>query len=159
MASEVEIKFRVDEIHALERLLRKLGFRRITPRTREMNVLYDRQGALRRRGEVLRIRKYGDDWTLTHKSKGKVGRHKVREELETAIQDGDALHRMFGSLGFEPAFRYEKFRSEWSDGTGHAVIDETPIGDLAELEGPARWIDGTARSLGITPGEYITQSY
>ena len=63
------------------------------------------------------------------------------------------------ALGFLPSFRYEKFRAEWTDGRGHVVIDETPIGNFGEIEGPARWIDSTAKRLGIFPGHYITQSY
>ena len=63
------------------------------------------------------------------------------------------------ALGFLPSFRYEKFRAEWSDGTGHVVIDETPIGNLGEIEGSARWIDRTAKVLGISRSLYITESY
>ena len=44
---------------------------------------------------------------------------------------------VFKSIGLVEAFRYEKWRSEWTDGEGHCVIDETPIGDFAELEGEA----------------------
>jgi adenylate cyclase, class 2 len=57
------------------------------------------------------------------------------------------------------AFRYEKWRSEWSDGQGHCVVDETPIGNFAELEGRAEWIDETAARLGVSPSEYMTLSY
>ena len=38
-------------------------------------------------------------------------------------------------------------------------MDETPIGDFAELEGSADWIDRTAERLGIDAGQYITLSY
>ena len=38
-------------------------------------------------------------------------------------------------------------------------IDETPIGDVAEIEGPAEWIDTTAKQLGIAEADYITASY
>jgi adenylate cyclase class 2 len=62
-------------------------------------------------------------------------------------------------LGYRPAFVYEKRRSEWSDGNGHVVLDHTPIGDIGEIEGGPRWIDRTARALGVTPARYITKSY
>jgi adenylate cyclase class 2 len=62
-------------------------------------------------------------------------------------------------LGYRPTFRYEKFRAVWSDGKGVVVVDETPIGNFGEIEGPARWIDRTARLLGIGPADYITQTY
>jgi len=159
MSNEVEIKFLVEDLNALQAQLRAAGFREQTPRTHELNVLYDRAGALRRRGEILRIRKYGERWTLTHKSKGSAGAHKVRFETETQVADGEKLARIFGTLGFKPAFTYEKYRSEWSDGEGHIVLDETPIGNVAEIEGAAEWIDRVAQRLGIRRAQYITKSY
>jgi adenylate cyclase class 2 len=157
---EVEIKFQASDPRAMMKRLRTAGFRIVTPRTHEMNALYDLPGApLRNRGELLRLRKYGSKWVLTHKSKGKVGRHKARVENETEVTDGAKLDAILRSLGFAPCFRYEKFRAEWSDGTGHVVLDDTPIGSLGEIEGPPRWIDRTARALGISPQDYITQSY
>jgi adenylate cyclase, class 2 len=160
MPREVEIKTLVADANTLARRLRASGFRLVTRRTHEMNVLYDLPGhPLRRRGEILRLRKYGDRWTFTHKSKGTAQRHKSRQELETAVADGPSLDRILRALGFVPSFRYEKFRSEWTDGRGHVVIDETPIGTVAEIEGPPRWIDRTARRLGIPQSSYITLSY
>ncbi len=156
---EVEIKFLVEDLKALDRKLRGAGFRVVTPRTHEMNVLYDRSGELRTKGEVLRVREYGGRWTLTHKSRGDDGRHKRRVEHESEVADGAAMERILAALGYEASFRYEKFRTEWTDGKGEVVVDETPIGNLAEIEGSAEWIDATARQLGIPPEQYITKSY
>ncbi len=39
------------------------------------------------------------------------------------------------------------------------MLDHTPIGDIAEIEGPPRWIDCTAKSLGVAAQDYITKSY
>ncbi len=160
MPNEIEIKFRIDDLTSLTRLLKPASFKRITPFTHEMNSLYDLRGQkLRKRGELLRLRKYGNSWVLTHKSKAKTGRHKIRLELETRVENGTQMQAILHALGFEPTFRYEKYRAEWSDGKGHVVLDETPIGNFGEIEGPSRWIDQTARALGITPTHYITQSY
>jgi adenylate cyclase class 2 len=159
-ANEIEIKFRLDDVRALNQRLRKSGFRLVTRRTREMNTLYDLPGyRLRTRGELLRLRKYGSDWILTHKAKGKAGRHKSRVETETKIADGAKMETILHALGFAPIFRYEKFRAEWSDGKGQVVVDETPIGNFGEIEGPARWIDRTARLLEIVGRDYITATY
>jgi adenylate cyclase, class 2 len=157
---EIEIKFRVSDIRALNRCLRTAGFRLLTRRTHEMNTLYDLPGQpLRRRGDLLRLRKYGSEWVLTHKAKGTVGRHKSRVETETRLADGAKMEAILHALGFKPTFRYEKFRAEWSDGKGHVVVDETPIGNYGEIEGPSRWIDQTARQLELEPSDYIVQSY
>lgn len=157
---EVEIKFRVDSPEAVSAALRKAGFDLKTPRTHEVNTLYDLpSGVLRRRGEVLRLRQYGETWKLTHKSKGKAGPHKSRAEIETTVTDGAKMDAILRALGYAPSFRYEKFRAEWTDGRGDVVLDETPIGNLGEIEGPARWIDRIAKQLGISRDKYITQSY
>ncbi len=39
------------------------------------------------------------------------------------------------------------------------MLDETPIGIYAELEGPPDWIDATGNKLGIDPADFITLSY
>src|SRR5581483_4212059 len=156
----VEIKFLVDDLRALECKLRAAGFRRKTPSTREMNTLYDLPGEdLRRRGELLRLRQYGKKWKLTHKAKGQSGRHKSRMETETELPDGKKMDAILRATGFGPHFRYEKFRAEFSDGQGDVVLDRTPIGNLAEIEGKPRWIDRTAKKLGLDHKQYITKNY
>jgi adenylate cyclase class 2 len=164
MPIETEIKFRVTNPGALAQQLPSIGFRLQTPRSFESNVLYDTPDRqLRARTEILRIRSYAGRWTLTLKRLPLSGpaedRHKHRIETETAVADGTALAEVFLSLGLVAAFRYEKWRTEWSDGEGHCVVDETPIGDYAELEGPSAWIDRAAARLGVDPAQYVTLSY
>jgi adenylate cyclase class 2 len=164
MPVETEIKFRVDDLAGLAQCLKAAGFTLQTPRAFESNVLYDTPDRqMRARTEILRIRSYAGRWTLTHKRLPDLGpgedTHKHRIETETEVADGEALAQVFLSLGLVAAFRYEKWRAVWSDGEGHCVVDETPIGDYAELEGSASWIDRTAARLGIDPSQYITLSY
>ncbi|MCU1310314.1 MAG: adenylate cyclase [Candidatus Angelobacter sp.] len=157
---EVEIKFKVDDLKALAKKLCSTGFKIKTKRTHEFNILFDfPDSKLRKRGEVLRIREYGKSWTVTCKGKGKAGPHKTRTELETEVSDGQQLAAIFEAIGLKPSFRYEKFRTEWTDGKGAVVVDETPIGNIAEIEGKAAWIDRTAKQLGISKAEYSTKSY
>lgn len=160
MPREIEVKFQVKDVRKLGRVLRAAGFRLVTPRTNEMNTLYDLPGGvLRARRQLLRVRKYGSEWTITHKSGGTKGRHSSRVELETGIADGKQMDAILRGLGYAPTFRYEKFRAEWTDGKGQVVVDETPIGNFCEIEGPPRWIDATATKLGVTAEEYITKNY
>lgn len=163
-AIETEIKFRVNDGKQLENLLEAAGFQQITPRTFESNTLFDTpERALRKAQQILRIRQYGDSWVLTHKrvpqDQGPTTHHKHREETETKLEDGEALAHVFELLGYQPCFRYEKWRSEWSDSVGHCVIDDTPIGLFAELEGPPEWIDQIAGKLAIGKEDFITDSY
>ena len=164
MPVETEIKFRVDDLSGLTRRLEAAGFTLQTPRSFESNVLYDTPDRrMRARTEILRIRTYAGRCLLTHKRLPDIGpgedTHKHRIETETEVSDGDALAQVFLSLGLVAAFRYEKWRSEWTYGEGHCVLDETPIGNYAELEGSAEWIDRAAARLGVDPARYITLSY
>jgi adenylate cyclase, class 2 len=186
--AEIELKFPIDDLAQLQSYLPLLGFQLDTPRTFEQNTLYDTPGrSLRLSRQILRIRRYGDIWTATHKRMpdgcdGEETRYKIRIETETRVEDGPALAIMFEQIGYAPMFRYEKFRTEWSQSTpciqgplfnnpdlpaeisqipprSHLVLDETPIGDFAELEGPPVWIDKTLASLGIDPATCLTDSY
>jgi adenylate cyclase class 2 len=170
MPVETEIKFQVDDLSALAARLQSAGFRLETPRSFESNTLYDTPDRhMRARTEILRIRSYAGHWTLTHKrlprpDEAAEDHHKHRVETETQVVHGAALAELFLSLGLVPAFRYEKWRTEWADPTGdnvagHCVIDETPIGNYAELEGSSDWIDRAAIRLGVDPADYITLSY
>jgi len=167
-AIETEIKFRVADSAQLEARLASLGFQRLTSRSFESNTLYDTPDrSLRAKREILRIRSYAGRWLLTHKRIPDTGigedRHKHRVETETELSDGLALAEVFHSIGLEPVFRYEKWRTEWADPLaqpgGHCVIDETPLGVFAELEGTPDWIDRIATHLGIAPEDQLTLSY
>lgn len=176
VAIETEIKFRVADLAGLDRSLRAAGFRIQTPRAFESNVLYDTPDRrMRARTEILRIRAYAGRWTVTHKRLPDANpnsgpnsgpgagpendRHKRRIETETEVADGNALAEVFLSIGLVAAFRYEKWRTEWTDSEGHCVVDETPIGNFAELEGESAWIDRVSALLGVEPSGYLTLSY
>jgi adenylate cyclase class 2 len=168
--SEIELKFPLPDPEALQTRLPTLGFRLVTPRTFEHNTLYDTPNRdLRARREILRIRQYGSLCTVTHKRLPNqedpvdTTRYKIRIETETVVAEGEALAEIFQQLGYSPAFVYEKYRTEWSCATGsvigHLVIDETPIGNYVELEGPTAWIDQTLVDLNIDPATCLTDSY
>jgi adenylate cyclase class 2 len=177
-SAEIELKFPVSDPASLQSRLPALGFHLDTPRTFEHNTLFDTSPRdLLVRKHLLRIRQYGSLCTVTHKRRPDIedptetSRYKIRIETDTAVADGAALAAIFAQLGYTPAFVYEKFRSEWSqsvdseDGSqlepslAHLVIDETPIGNWAELEGPTHWIDRTLAELDIDPPTCLTDSY
>ncbi|HZC43577.1 MAG TPA: class IV adenylate cyclase, partial [Acidobacteriaceae bacterium] len=160
---ETEIKIRLTDRAGFTMQLPALGFHLKTAETMERNVLFDNpDGELRQRGELLRIRQYGDRWVLTHKAPVESvasSTHKMRTETETEVEDGRSLAAIFERMGFAPTFVYEKLRTEWADNEGHVVVDVTPIGDFAELEGSSEWIDRVAAKLGISPAKYLKASY
>jgi len=164
---EIEVKVPVVSLSTFERQLDQAGFHLETPRTFEQNTLYDTPNRdLKARGEILRVRDYGGRHIITHKrhpdDEDLTSMYKTRIETESQVSDGPALADIFTRLGYGPAFRYEKFRSEYThpDTPGaHLVLDETPIGNFAELEGSTEWIDHMLVILGIDPASCITLSY
>ncbi len=159
---EVEVKIAVPDLPALTRRLTRVGFAISTSRIFEQNiVLDDPDGSIKASNRLLRVRQAGDLITVTYKGREIDGIHKRREEREFHANNLDECLAVFAGIGLRPAYRYEKYRTEFArDGQpGHAVVDETPIGVYMELEGPPEWIDQAARDLGFSPVDYILLSY
>lgn len=165
-APETELKFSTTDSPAFRNAVQALGLVLRTERSFETNTLYDTPGRdLRQQRQLLRLRRYNGTCILTHKrvAEGNASedtRYKTRIETETAVEDGDALAEVFAQLGYVPVFRYEKFRTEWDGaGGGHLVLDETPIGTWAELEGQPAWIESMLEALEINRDRVTTASY
>lgn len=160
-STETEIKLPLTpEKNVQQAWLPSIGFQLKKERTLEQNTLFDTYPpGLRPRGELLRIRECGSESILTFKGRATAGKYKVREELEVPFRDAATMAAIFERLGYFPGFRYEKYRTEYTDGHGILTIDETPIGSFLELEGTAQWIDEKAAALGYKESDYITSSY
>ena len=161
--NEREIKLPVEQVAAIRRRLRGLGYKSEGGRLFERNLLFDTpEQSLRRSSQLLRLRSKGSRWWLTFKARPQTEeRHKVRLELEVEMRDGARLMEILHRLGFEAVFEYQKYRTEFRrpGSRGEALLDETPIGNFLELEGPPGWIDRMARALGYRQEDYILVSY
>lgn len=187
---EIEIKLKVEDLAAIEIRLRRLRVREIVPRVHESNALYDTpQSALRRRGQLIRVRmeqpgaNFGRKSTkesvagiLTYKgpprptskhpkangrSKSR-SRFKIKEEAEVSFTGSVEMERILRAMGLQPSFRYEKFRTTYvlPDVPNLKIeLDETPVGNYLELEGSPAGIDRAARLLGFTRDQYKKESY
>jgi adenylate cyclase class 2 len=161
---ETEVKIRLSDIIAAKRRLDDAHFAISVPRRFESNTLYDTPDLkLRNAQMLLRLRQVGCESIVTWKGPGVPGTHKIRPELETRVGSFETFDQILRALGYEPSFRYEKYRTEFkqvqSAAEGVVTLDETPIGDFFELEGTSEWIDQTAALLGFEPGEYVLASY
>ncbi len=162
-ATEVEVKIPLADRAGVQKRLDAAGFKVSVPRQFESNALYDTNDqSLRQKGMLFRLRELGDEAVLTWKGLGQPGVHKSRPELETSVGSAETFRRILEQLGYALQFRYEKYRVEYVDGInqkGVVTVDETPIGDFLEIEGPAEWIDSTAVGLGFSEKDYIVDSY
>jgi adenylate cyclase class 2 len=162
LSNEIEIKLRVRDTPAVKERIRSTGYLEAVPRVFEANILYDTPDqSLREKQMLLRLRQVGDRSVVTWKGPVISGPHKNRPEMETMLGSAQIMGGIFHELGYQPVFRYEKFRTEFkrADTPGVITLDETPIGNFLELEGPADWIDETAEQLGFRRSDYILDSY
>jgi adenylate cyclase class 2 len=164
---ETEVKIPIGEPAEILCKIREAGFETSVERLFEANTLYDKPDKeLKNAGMLLRLREVGGKNLITWKGQGAAGPHKARPEIETTLGSAEVLGQILEKLGFERSFRYEKFRTEFRKGKSGDVIndgvitlDETPIGNFLELEGPGDWIDATAGQLGFTQTQYVLESY
>lgn len=168
-APEIEIKLRLESAGDGRAKLAAAGFLEISPRLLERNTLYDddRQ-TLRQRGELVRVRRSGEQVLLTYKRRGGEvagsvagSLHKHRPEMETVVGEEAPLVAVLQAAGLRPVLRYEKYRTVFArtGEPGLALLDETPIGPFLELEGPPEWIDACAAAMGFGVADYLTRSY
>ena len=158
---ETEIKIAIANAEETAALLLSNGFAVVAPRVFESNTVYDTPvSTLRAQGCLLRLRTAAG-CVLTFKGPATQARHKSREEFETAISDPANAAHILNRLGFHESFRYEKYRTEFarSGEPGAVMLDETPIGNFLEIEGPPHWIDVTAHELGFDEDQFLTVSY
>lgn len=161
---ETEVKIRLPELNRVPDRLKRSGFDLHSARQFESNILYDTSDqALRMGGMILRLRQSGDHSVITWKGPAERSPFKSRPELETPVGSLETLGKILEHLGFEAMFKYEKYRTEYVERAqpeaGTLTIDETPIGNFLELEGPGDWIDEKARLLGFSREDYLLDSY
>jgi len=160
---ETETKFRVADRAALEERLTALGAKCMGTES-EVNLLFDDvTGSLRARGCALRVRTTENGALLTFKGKAEVASGiKSRIELESAVENPAAVAGILEALGYRPWFRYDKRRTTWRFGTPSqpvVVVDETPLGLFAEIEGEDGAVRALAKELGIPESAFISESY
>lgn len=161
MAFEEELKFAVPSLSWAKAKLRTVGSQVAHEPTLEENwVLDDSAGTLRKRGCLLRVRRWGRRNIVTYKGPVSFsGSVKSRREVEVLISDAEKALELFASLGFAVVFRYQKVREEWRVGPVIAALDHTPMGAFLELEGPADALRRLTVALGLDLADALAGSY
>ena len=156
---ERELKFARVELPPLRERLLDLQAERVAPAAFEDNWIFDRgKGELQREGAVLRLRVDGHGALLTLKGPAIWEKNlKVRNELETRLDNAEVMQQILERLGFRVRRRYQKMREEWRLGAVVICLDHTPIGDFAEFEGQGA--DKLAKRCGLDPDDAEPRSY
>jgi adenylate cyclase class IV len=154
LASELELKAVVPDPAGLRgAVLRAGGTERFRGLLRDCRL--DREGMLLALDQVLRVRRWipaagPGRAEVAWKGPTSVSPDgmKQREEVEFAVEDGDAAVRLLEALGYRPAQAIDRY-VEVYDLAGTSVrLEWYPRMDvLVEIEGDVAGIEGTIRTL------------
>ncbi|OIQ48771.1 CYTH domain protein [Pseudodesulfovibrio hydrargyri] len=152
MALECELKYLEADLADLADRLRRAGAT-TSGRYFEANTVFDRPDrSLKRDGILLRLREKQGRAVLTVKRPPEApapSALKIFEEIETGVDDGAAMAEALETLGFAPAFRYEKVREKWRHMDCAVCLDRLPFGDFVEIEGDEAQVLACAAWLGL----------
>jgi adenylate cyclase class 2 len=158
---ELEVKFFVTQLSALENRVRALGATRVSVRTYEVNLRFDTPARELTSGHrVLRLRQDANA-LMTYKGPSQA-RDDVTARLEIEFEVGDfqAARRLLEALGYQVESSYEKYRTTYEMEGVKITLDELPYGKFCEVEGPdAGSIQSVAGQLGLDWSARVMDSY
>jgi adenylate cyclase class 2 len=167
MGLELEAKVKVDSHDDIRGTLERLSAERLGGVFEINHILDNAERTLLAENRGLRVRAYSQQGeavppaTITYKGPPAESKLKMREELESAIEDPAAMLAILMSLGFKEFVSFEKRRETWRLGHCHVELDELPhLGEYVEIEGPnEEAIHQTLEQLGLTDRSLIRRSY
>lgn len=164
---EIEVKILGIDVEAVARRLVEAGAKPLFDGLVKC-VHFDFKGApIRETGALFRMRRWEGQEGFPSKvevcykgPKKVVDGCKVREEVETTVEDADRFLSMMGKIGLSITLDNEKRRRSYSMGEVHVDLDEYPrIPAYMEIEGPNRAaIDEAILTLGLEGCEVSTES-
>jgi adenylate cyclase, class 2 len=171
-AVEVEVKFPVADIDKLRARLLEVGAHGDEEVFEDNLLLDDADESLRRRGEMLRLRR-GRHVTLTHKSPMSAPGFKARLEREVQVDDFDGVFAIFQAIGYRSTVRYQKYRQTFTLDVGAGdrgdstvvrspvviTLDRLSFGTFCEIEGDPAAIEVTADLLGLRLSDASAEDY
>jgi len=171
MAIEVEQKYRIDDLPALENRLAALG---MVPRDSVLQVdaYYSHPGRdFASTDEALRLRRVGEHNYITYKGPKLDTTTKTRREIEIAFASGtqpaDEMAELLQALTFTPVAEVLKHRMHstvrWQNWQVEVALDEVAIlgrfveleiiATQAELDGAKDCLASLAKHLGLANAE------
>lgn len=162
---EIEVKLACDDLDRLRNAGITLTLN--APRHFEDNWLLDLSDrTLFQKGAALRVRSVSGKGSITYKGivqESAASRLKVREEIQTAIDEPERAIELFERLGYQRSFRYQKYRTGYRatlNGYEFKVeLDETPMGVFIEIEGDEASVANALDVAGFGSDEIIRESY
>ena len=159
MKKEIEVKFFVDDLGVVRKKLRKLGAK-FEWKGNEHDVFLDTANfALKKRGDVLRIRRDKEQRVTFKRNVRAHEKFKIADEHQLDISDAKELQTIFEHLGFLAHLEYKKIREYWGYDSACVTLDKLPFGQFVEVEASQKKIKNIARELGLDFDKSTTKGY
>lgn len=165
MPLEIEAKFQVDDLAAIEQRLIEADGSRFHD-LHQKDLIFDRPDrTLRRTDSNLRIRleQCGDmtEITICYKGRLQSAELKKREEIELKVADYEVSRLLLEALGFEVVMELDKHRRMAKLNDCLVCLDRiTDLGTYVEIEGPSEEkIYQVIEMLGLKGYPSITSGY
>ncbi|MFH1501030.1 MAG: class IV adenylate cyclase [archaeon] len=151
MAKEIELKILEINPKEIESKLLKAGAKKLGEKLIVEKLFDFENKEISKKGEFLRVRKFGEKTELTYKCKrAKDKNFRIQEEIETKVEDFEELERIFEKLNLKLINHREKKRTSFVLGKLKIEIDKYPeIPAYLELEGPKEEITKGLKLLGF----------
>lgn len=156
---EIEVKFYVRDLGKIAQSLQRLNAHLAQERALETNLRFDTADtALSRQRRVLRLRRPAPGFTsndpqglMTYKGPTQSGQAiSIRQEIEVVVDDFEAARHLLEALGYQIVTMYEKWRTVYRMDQVDIDLDQTPLGNFIEIEGPnTASIQDVAQKLGL----------
>ncbi len=159
---ETEMKFPIPEYgkEELVNRLKALGAKDLGRHFENNVILEDESNYLNNNDYLLRIRETENKTILTLKGKKKKDSNfKIREEIETVVDNFDNILKILSMLRFKPQRVYQKYRRTMKLSSTTITIDELPFGEFIEIEGSKNDITNLASTLKLETTEISNMTY
>jgi adenylate cyclase class 2 len=156
---EIEVKILEIDKGAILARLEQLGAEKHFEGEMQSLFFDDEARNIAHRGEVLRLRKEGDEIVMAFKSPVSGGEAKIMEELEITVSDLEIARKLLEKIGFAVHKATRKIRTEYLLAGAKVVIDEyrdqlANIPPFVEIEAPdLKIIYKVVALLGFTPDQ------
>lgn len=158
---ELEVKFHISNMAALERRLVETGATLLHPRTHEFNLRFDNAtGALGQAHSMLRLRRDTASHMTFKGPSTTLGGVLARQEIEFEVSNFTQAQKLIEALGFGSKFMYEKYRTTYAMNGLKVTLDEMPYGNFIEIEGTEpEPIQAAAQQLGLNWEQRLPETY
>ena len=136
---EIEVKLRVEDLNGLEKKLVSAGCTLSAP-IRQHDVIYSLQNSTEewenaKEGDIIPRLRRENDSIVEFNVKQQQSSELDNLEYETRVEDGEAIHRILGVLGYTPQIEVKKIRRKGRLGEYEICLDEVEgLGSFVELE-------------------------